>query len=164
MAPAIRRVVREIDPLLPVFGVEALADTLVNSEAQRRFAMTLLLAFAATALLLALIGIHGVVSYWVAQRTHELGIRMALGAQRSQVVGLTLRQAAVLIFAGVALGIGGAAVLTRFLEAMLFGVTPLDPITFGGSALTFAVVALIASYLPARRAAKVDPMIALRQS
>ena len=162
IAPSVRRVAREVDPLLPLFGVEPLTETLADSQGQRRFAMTLLLAFAAMALLLAVVGIHGVVGYSVAQRTQELGIRRALGAQTAQVVALVLRQSVALTIIGLALGLAGAAALTQFLDALLFGVTPLDAATFGGAALVFAAVALMASLLPARRAARVDPAITLR--
>ncbi|MGH9314580.1 MAG: FtsX-like permease family protein [Vicinamibacterales bacterium] len=118
--------------------------------------------FAALAVALAAIGIYGVLAYSVTQRTREIGIRMALGARRSEVMGLVLGQSLVLTAAGIALGLAAAAVVTRYLDRMLFGLTPLDPATFVAVSLMFGLVATLASYLPARRATKVDPVIALR--
>jgi putative ABC transport system permease protein len=163
VAPSLRAVVRGLDPALPLFGVEPLEQTLANSVAQRRFTMLLLGVFAAVAFLLAAIGVHGVLSYAVAQRTREIGIRMALGADRGSVRGLVLRQGATLAALGLALGVLGALVVSRALSSLLYGVGARDPLTFATAALLLGAVALIATYLPAGRAAAVDPMEALRQ-
>jgi predicted permease len=162
LAPGIRRVLREIDPQLALFGVEPLTETVGNSQAQRRFTMILLVAFAAVALLLAAIGVHGVLSYSVAQRTREIGIRAALGADVGRIRGLVVSQGARLAVFGIAVGFAGALGLTRLLSTLLFGVGARDPLTFAGVGIVLAVVALVAVWLPARRAARVDPMVALR--
>ena len=133
------------------------------SVAAPRFNTTLLSIFAAVALVLTIIGLYGVMSYSVAQRTNEIGIRMALGARRGQVLAMVLRQGLAPIVIGLALGLGGAAAGTRYLEGLLFGLTPLDPPTFAYVAIAFALVALLASYVPARRATRVDPLVALRE-
>jgi putative ABC transport system permease protein len=133
-----------------------------NSTSRRRLYATLLGVFAGVAAVLAAIGIYGVIAYAVAQRTREIGIRMALGAPRAQVINLVLRQSLVLTAAGIVLGIAGAAALVRYLEGMLYGLTPLDPATWIGVAVLFAIVAAIAAYIPARRATAIDPLHALR--
>ena len=132
------------------------------SLARPRFYAVMLGVFAGVACVLAAIGIYGVLAYAVAQRTREIGIRMALGAQRVQVLALVLRSGAFLTIAGIALGLAGAAAGTRLLQGMLFGITPLDPQTFVAVSVLFGAVATLASYLPARRATRVDPMVALR--
>jgi putative ABC transport system permease protein len=162
LVPAIRNVFRAQDPLLAVFGVEPLAQTLSQSLSQRRFVMVLLALFAAVAVALAAIGIHGVLAYNVARRTREFGIRMALGARRAQVLWSVLREAFGLTAFGLVIGVGGTLLLTRFLRGLLFAVAPTDPLTFGAVACFLAVVALVASGIPARAATKVDPAIALR--
>jgi len=133
-----------------------------NSEGQRRLMMRLLGAFAGTAALLAVIGLYGVISYSVLLRTREMGIRRALGAQRHHVISHVVRQGLSLATAGVVLGLGGAFATTRVLAAILFRVRATDPATFVGISILFIVVALAASYIPARRAASVDPMAAIR--
>jgi ABC-type antimicrobial peptide transport system permease subunit len=120
-------------------------------------------AFAAIALALAAVGVYGVISYSVSQRTREIGVRVALGAQRVNVMGLIVGQGAVLAVAGIAIGLIGALGVTRFLRAMLFGVSPFDPLSFVAVTLVLSVIAFLASYVPARRAARVDPVEALRQ-
>jgi putative ABC transport system permease protein len=161
-APAIRSIVRDLDPALPLFGVEPLRQTLVNSLGQRRFTMIVLGVFAAVALLLAIVGVHGVLSYTVAQRTREIGIRMALGADLGDVRALIVTQGARLAGWGLALGLVGALAVTRVLSTLLYAVHAGDPATFAGVALALGAVALLASYFPARRATKVSPMLALK--
>ncbi|HEY7181347.1 MAG TPA: FtsX-like permease family protein, partial [Blastocatellia bacterium] len=147
---------------LPVYSVRSMNQLLGSSLATRRLTLVLLVGFAALGLLLAAVGIYGVTSYSVKQRTHELGIRMALGAQVSDVVRLVVRQGITLTLVGVAMGLGAALGLTRLIKNLLFGVSATDPATFLVIALLLALVALLACYIPARRAAKVDPMVALR--
>jgi putative ABC transport system permease protein len=159
---AVRVAVAEIDPDLPVTRLAAMAQVMEQSVARDRFSMLLLMLFGATALVLANVGIYGVLSYSVAQRSRELGIRMALGAHRGVVRGMVLRQALRLIGVGVAVGLAAAMALSRVLESQLFGVSARDPLTFAGVAVLLATVALAASYLPARRATSVDPIVALR--
>lgn len=159
---SVRAQVREIDPGQPLYHVETLEQTLSESLAPRRFNMLLLGIFATIALTLAMIGIYGVMAFSVTQRTHEIGIRMALGAQKSDVLGMVVRQGLKLALIGVVIGIGGALVLTRFLSSLLFGVEPTDPLTFVAVSLILCAVALVACYIPARRAAKLDPMVALK--
>ena len=161
MAP-VRRAVYEIDPREVIYSVQTLDEVIAGSLAARRLSMILLGAFAVLALVLSCIGIYGVISYLVGQRTHEIGIRVALGAQRGDVMRLVLGQGAKLALIGVAIGIAAALGLTRLMANQLFGVTAHDPLTFVAVAILLTLVALLACYLPARRAVRVDPMIALR--
>jgi putative ABC transport system permease protein len=159
---AVREALAEADPRLrePVFG--SMDDVVAASVAQERFNAVLLVSFAVTALLLTMIGIFGVVSYSVRQRTHEIGVRMALGAGASQVRKLIVAQGMRAVMVGVGIGLVGAFLLTRLLSGMLFGVEPWDPLTFAAVVALLMSVALLATYLPARRATRMDPMIALR--
>jgi putative ABC transport system permease protein len=163
VAPAVRAIVRQLDPRLGVdLNLEPMADIVSKSVARPRFQMALLSTFAAVALILAGIGVYGVMAYSVEQRTREIGVRMALGATGGNVVRLVLAQGLAITAAGMALGLAGAFAATRLLNAMLFRLTPLDPLTFVLAPLTLGVVASLAAYLPARRAATVDPVVALR--
>lgn len=159
---AVEGAIHSIDKDLPVFAIRSMDQVLGSSRAQRRLILTVLVSFAALALLLAAVGIYGVISYSVRQRTHELGIRVALGAQRRDVLKLILTQGLKLTVLGVVLGLGAAAMLTRWMETLLFNVRPTDPLTFTIIALVLLLVALLACYIPARRATKVDPLVALR--
>jgi len=147
---------------LPATKVSTMESLSLTSTARQNFTLLLLGVFAAIALLLATVGIYGVISYGVTQRTREFGIRIALGAERANVVRLVVGQGLVLTLMGVAAGLAGAFALTRFLASMLFGVRPTDPLTFVIVSLVLTGTALLACYLPARRATKVDPMMALR--
>jgi predicted permease len=158
----VRRGVEEIDSRDVIYGVQTMDEVLAGSLAARRLSMILLGVFAALALLLSCVGIYGVISYVVGQRTHEIGIRMALGAQRRDVMRLVLGEGAKMALIGVAIGIAAALGMTRLMESQLFGVTAHDPLTFLAGGALFAMVALLACYLPARRAVRVDPVIALR--
>jgi putative ABC transport system permease protein len=137
-------------------------QVVASTISRPRLYATLLGIFSIVGLGLAVIGIYGVMSYSVAQRTREIGIRVALGAKQPQVIALVLGQSALLTAVGIVLGLSGAAMLSRYLEGLLFGVTPLDPVTFAAAAVLFTLVALVAAYGPTRRATGVDPLVALR--
>jgi predicted permease len=158
----VRREVQSVDPNLPVFGVRTLDSIVSDSLASRRFAMLVLGFFAVTALLLAAIGIYGVMAYFVNQRVREIGVRMALGAQPSDVLKLVVRRGMVLASIGMVLGIIASLGMTRLISGLLFGVSAGDPITLGIFTICLASVALLANYIPARRATKIDPTVALR--
>jgi putative ABC transport system permease protein len=162
VVPAIRSVFAGMDKNVPVYDVETMEGYVASSVARNRFSTLLLGLFGALALVLAAVGIYGVVSYWVSQSTHEIGIRMALGAEGRDVLGLVLGQGSKLVLIGVGVGIAGAFGLTRFLSSLLFGIKPTDPMIFIAVSPLLVGVALLASYIPARRAARVDPMVALR--
>jgi predicted permease len=160
---AIRREVQSVDPDVPVFAVRSMEEVVARSMAERRFALEILGFFAFIALLLACIGIYGVMAYTFSQRTHEIGIRIALGAQRQHILRLALGEGMLLVAFGLAAGLFGALLLTQFLRSMLFAVKPTDPVTFIAIAALLAAVALLACYIPAHRATRVDPLVALRE-
>ena len=162
MAGAIKRAVAELDPAQAVLDARSMDQLVYDSVAQPRFQVTLVGLFAALALMLAVVGLYGVIAYLVAQRTQEIGIRIALGAQRRDVLRLIVGRGLGLVAAGLVLGVGAALACTHLLRDLLFGVSATDPLVFVSVPLLFAAVALVASWLPARRAASVDPMVALR--
>ncbi len=159
---SVRQAVEEIDPREVIYNVQTMDEVVANSFPARRLSMILLGFFAALALVLACVGIYGVISYLVGQRTHEIGVRMALGAQGSDVLQLVIGNGAKMALIGIAVGIGAALGLTRLMASQLFGVSAHDPLTFAGVAILLILVAVAACYIPARRATRVDPMIALR--
>src|SRR5437016_1837012 len=162
IADEVREQVQALDPTLPVSGAETLNETVSASLAQRRFSMEMITLFALTALLLAGLGIYGVISYLVSERTQEIGIRLALGASRSNILRMVLRQGLWLALTGAAVGLIGALIVSHLMAGLLYGVRPTDPPTFAGVALLLMGVALFACYVPARRAMRVDPIVALR--
>jgi putative ABC transport system permease protein len=162
LIPLIRREIWEVDKNVPISEVATLRQTVTASTSEPRFNMLLLGLFAGVALLLGVIGIYGVISYLVSQRTREFGIRMALGADTAGILGLVVGQGCKLALAGLALGLVGAVAATRILSTLLFGVTPVDPAVFASVTLIAAAAALAASYVPARRAARSDPRASLR--
>ena len=162
LAAAVSREVRALDADLPVYDVNTMEQRLHDSLARRRFSMFLLGVFASCASLLAAIGIYGVITFWVTQRTRELGIRSALGARQMDILRLVIGQAVIVVGAGIAIGLVAAFGLTRVMASLLFGVSATDPLTFALLGVALGVVALVASFIPARRAATVAPIIALR--
>jgi putative ABC transport system permease protein len=162
MSPALRGVVRAVDKNEPISSISTMEQFISQSVAQPRFRTLLLGIFAGLAFLLAVVGIYGIVSYSVSQRTHEIGIRMALGAERRNVLGLVVGQGMAVTLIGIGVGLVAAFGLTRLLASFLYGVRPTDPVTFVAVSAVFIAVALLASYIPARRATKVDPIVALR--
>jgi putative ABC transport system permease protein len=162
IVPSIRSIVRQLDAQAALFYVAPMEQVVAATTSRPRLYAVLLGIFSVVGLGLAVIGIYGVMAYSVAQRTREIGIRVALGARRTQVVALVVKQSAVLTVIGIALGLSGAAMLSRYLEGLLFGVKPLDPATFAAAAILFMLVALLAAYAPTRRATRVDPLVALR--
>jgi putative ABC transport system permease protein len=158
----VRQTIHALDPDVPLHKVGAMRQLVSASVAQRRFTLLLIAVFAAVALLMAAIGLYGVMAYSVAQRTREIGIRVALGAQGADVLRLIVGRGLRLVTLGVALGLVAALALTRLMKKLLFEVSATDPLTFAGVALLLALVALLACWIPARRATKVDPVVALR--
>jgi putative ABC transport system permease protein len=162
MAPAMRKLISGIDPTQPVYNVKTLEQALADSVAPRRFNLFLMGTFAAAALLLALVGIYGVIAYSVAERTREIGVRMALGAQRHEVVRMVVREGMAMALAGMATGLAGAWGLTHVIASLLYDVKANDPATFAAVAAALAATAMLACCVPALKAARVDPMVALR--
>jgi putative ABC transport system permease protein len=162
LVAALRREIHAVDPEQAISTVATMEELLVKETGTRRLGMILLSAFAGLALLLAALGIYGVLSFFVAQHTREIGVRLALGAQLRDVLGLVLKKGMVWTLVGVVIGLVAAFGLSRLMAGLLFGVSATDPLTFAAIALILTTVALLACYLPGRRATKVDPLIALR--
>jgi putative ABC transport system permease protein len=162
LVPALRAAVASADPNVPLADIAAARDMISRTTTKSRTTSFLLGAFAAVALLLGAIGIYGVMSHAVARRTRDIGIRMALGAQADLVLASTVRQGLVLVLSGVVVGLAGAIGATRLLRAMLFGVSPIDPVLYATVPCLFALVAIAATWAPARRAARINPIIAIR--
>jgi len=162
ISSAAQQAIHSIDPLQPISRIALLDEYIGLSVQGRRFALILIGAFASIALVLSIVGIYGVTAYTVSQRTREIGIRAALGAQRAELFGLLLRQGMLFVLCGVAAGILSSLLLTRFLRSLLFDVQPTDPLTFTSVVLLLVAVAAAACFFPARRAMRVDPMVALR--
>ena len=162
LAGSVREAIRAVDKGIPTYNLKTMNDVVSTSAAPRRVPMLLLSAFAGVAMLLAMLGIYGVTSYYVTQRTHEIGLRMALGAQIADVLKLVVARAMLLATIGIGLGVAGAVAVTRYMATLLFGVKPIDVVTFIGVAVVLALVVLVACLVPARRAAKIDPLQALR--
>jgi ABC-type antimicrobial peptide transport system permease subunit len=158
----VREQVQSVNPELPVYGAPSLADALSASLATRRFLMEIVGRVAATALLLAALGIYGVISYIVSEPTRDIGIRLALGAQRQNILEMVLRQGLGLAITGAAVGLVSALTASHLMAGLLYGVRPTDPLTFLGVTVLLTVVALAACYIPARRAMRINPLIALR--
>jgi predicted permease len=159
---AVRDAVLEVDPEQPIFDARTMGDRITEAASGTRFNATLLGFFGFVALALAAVGVYGVIAYSVAERTHEIGIRVALGASPGDVAGMVMSQGTVMTVVGLLMGLAGAWFATRYIATLLYGITPGDPLTFGGAAVMLGAVALAACYLPARRAMRVDPMVALR--
>jgi putative ABC transport system permease protein len=159
---SLRQVIREVDPDQPVSNIATMADVLGEEASQRRMGMIMLVAFAGLALLLASLGIYGVLAYFVTQHTNEIGVRLALGATPRNILFLVLKKGMGLTLVGVVIGVVASFALTRLMSSLLFGVKASDPLTFAAVPLLLAAVALLACAIPARRATKVDPMVALR--
>jgi ABC-type antimicrobial peptide transport system permease subunit len=161
-AGALVRAIHEVDPTVPVFDVQTMAGRMSGSMARQRFATLMLGAFAVFALVLAVVGVYGVMAHLVAQGTHDIGIRMALGAPRSGILVMVMRLGIELTAAGVVLGLIGAVALTRVMASLLFGVSTTDVVTFAAVPVLLLVSAVVASLVPARRATRVNPVVALR--
>ena len=160
--PVVRAAITRFDPNLLITGMKTQMEQIDQNIYQERLTANLSSLFALLALIVACVGIYGLLSYQVTRRTHEIGIRLALGAQRSDVLRLVIRQGAILAVLGAVIGIAAALAVTRYLQSFLFGVKPSDPVTIIAVAFGLIAVALLASYIPARRAMKTDPMVALR--
>jgi putative ABC transport system permease protein len=162
LASAIRQQVAEVDPDQPVASIQTMRTRVDSSVAQRRMQMSVLALFAAMATLIAVVGLYGVMSYNVAQRAREIGIRLALGAARGDVIAVVMRQGITMVGAGLVVGLAASAGITRVLRSLLFGVSPTDPLVFASIAVMLVATAAAAIYLPARRASRLDPVTMLR--
>jgi putative ABC transport system permease protein len=162
VVPALRAEVTELDPDLPLYNLRPMEEVVASSVATERLYMVLLTSFAAVALLLSAVGLYGVIAYAVSERTQELGVRVALGASTSRITRMILGEGLVMSVAGIAVGLGASAAATQVLAKLLFGIKPGDPVTFLAVSLALVIVALAASFFPARRAAKADPLLAMR--
>jgi putative ABC transport system permease protein len=162
LASAVRGMIASLDPQIAVADVKTMEANVQESIAPQRFNLFLLGLFATLAVFLAAVGVYGVLSYAVTQRTREIGVRVALGAQRGSILAMTIREGMQLTFAGAAIGLVGAWLLTRWMAGLLYGVTARDPLTFVGVIVVMSLVSLAACYIPARRATRVDPLVALR--
>jgi putative ABC transport system permease protein len=162
LAPNVRAAIHEIDRTAPVYNMASMNESMGQQTARSRFTSWLMGIFAVVALVLAMVGVYGVMSYAVTRRTQEIGIRMALGARRGDVLRLIVRQGMLVIFIGIAAGLAASLTLTRLLQTLLYGVTPTDMLTFASVPLVLICVALFACWAPALRASRVDPLIALR--
>jgi putative ABC transport system permease protein len=162
LGDTVRRQVQSVDPTIPVFTVRTMDQIFAAYMRQRRFALELLGAFAAVALLLASVGIYGVMAYAFSRRTNEIGIRVAMGAQRRDILKIAMSEGLSIVSFGLCAGLLGSLLLTRFLQTMLFNVKPADPVTFTAVSALLAAVTLGACFVPARRATRVDPWVALR--
>jgi putative ABC transport system permease protein len=159
---SIKSIVQSVDPNLITAPARPMTEIVSGTVAEPRLSMLLVAGFALLALILASVGIYGVIAYSVSQRTHELGLRMALGAARVGVLAMIVREGVLMAAIGIVTGLGAAALATRLMQDLLVGITPRDPLTFAGGAVLLLLIAAAASYLPARRATRVDPMVALR--
>jgi len=157
-----RQIIRGLDPLQPIADVQTMAEILGENSARQRFSAVLLAGFSISSLVLSAVGIYGVLAYSVAQRTREIGVRMALGAEPGRIIGLVVGTGARLVVGGAIVGIAGALALTGLLKSLLYGIGPRDPWTFFMAPVVLLTVALVAAYVPARRAARLDPVDALR--
>ena len=162
LIPVVRDMVNRVDSNLPLFDVRTQSERIEQLMVQERIIARLSSFFGLLALLLTCMGLYGLLAYEVTRRTREIGIRVALGAQQLNVIGLVVGQGIILVVVGAVFGLGAGFGLTRYLESLLFGVRPVDPLTFAAVVILLFIVALIACYLPARRASRVDPMVALR--
>jgi ABC-type antimicrobial peptide transport system permease subunit len=162
ITPQVRQMINQIDDKLPIFGVTTMEEQLRENLNQERLIAQLVSFFGALALILACIGLYGVMAHGVARRTNEIGIRMALGAKGGNIAWMILRETLLLVLAGLVIGVPAALVGARLISAQLFGMSPNDPLTLVGAAIVLAIVALLAGYLPARRASRVNPLNALR--
>jgi len=162
LASAVKQQIHELDSDLPLYNVRTMSQRVDESLARRRFSMLLLALFACLAFVLAIIGVYGVMAYLVSQGTREIGIRIALGATPGGILGLVLRKGMILALSGVAIGLSGTFALTRLMRGLLFGVGATDPFTFGVISLSLTLVAFLASYIPAQRASRIDPVVSLR--